>query len=289
MRNLCALLLSLWISVVIAHAEKLRISSFSTILTEVAQQVGGDRVSITGHVKPGVDPHDFEPRPADLKTVSAADLIVLSAKHLEGYVGKLREAAGGRASILEVGNSIPALDVRGRSASAEDPHWWHSIGNIERATRVVRDELSRLRPDDKAAFAANASAYLDQLGKLKSWVKAKVAELPRDKRKLVTNHDSFGYFAKEYGFSVYSIAGISNSDQPGSRKVADIIATIRAERVKAIFSENAENRKVLNQITRETGIRIGGELLTDGLGTKPLDTVDAMFRHNVTTIVEALK
>ena len=229
------------------------------------------------------------PRPADLKTVSKADVIVLSAKHLEGYVGKLREAAGGRASILEVGNSIPALEVRGRAAGAEDPHWWHSIGNIERATRVVRDELIRLRPEEKAAFTANASAYLDQLGKLKGWVKAKIAELPRDKRKLVTNHDSFGYFAKEFGFSVYSIAGISNGDQPGSRKVAEIIATIRSEGVKAIFSENSENRKVLNQITRETGIQIGGELLTDGLGSKPLDTVEAMFKHNVTTIVEALK
>ena len=289
MRHLSTLLISLWLSLAIAHAEKLRISSFSNILTEVAEQVGGESVSVTGHVKPGVDPHDFEPRPADLKTVSKADVIVLSAKHLEGYVGKLREAAGGRASILEVGNSIPALEVRGRAAGAEDPHWWHSIGNIERATRVVRDELIRLRPDQKAAFTANASAYLDQLGKLKGWVKAKIAELPRDKRKLVTNHDSFGYFAKEFGFSVYSIAGISNGDQPGSRKVAEIIATIRSEGVKAIFSENSENRKVLNQITRETGIQIGGELLTDGLGSKPLDTVEAMFKHNVTTIVEALK
>ena len=289
MRRLTTLLLFLWLNVALAHAEKLRISSFSTILTEVAQQVGGEKVSVTGHVKPGVDPHDFQPKPADLKLVSAADVIILSAKHLEGYVGKLREAAGGRASILEVGNSIPGLETRGRAAGAEDPHWWHSIANIERATRVVRDELIRLRPEDKPAFTANASAYLDRLGKLKSWVKAKVAELPRDQRKLVTNHDSFGYFAKEFGFTVYSIAGISNSDQPGSRKVAEIIATIHAERVKAIFSESAENRKVLQQISRETGIQIGGELLTDGLGTKPLDSVEAMFKHNVTTIVEALK
>ena len=289
MRKLSALLLALWCGIAMAGAEKLRISSFSTVLTEIAQQVGGEKVIVTGHVKPGVDPHDFEPKAADLKIVSAADLILLSAKHIEGYVGKLREATGGRAGILEVGNSLPALETRGRSVGTEDPHWWHSIGNIARATRVVRDELIWLRPEEKAAFTSNAAAYLDQLAKLERWVKAKVAELPRDRRKLVTNHDSFGYFAKEFGFTVYPIAGISNSDQPGSRKVAEIIATIRAEGVKAIFSENSENRKVLEQITRETGVQIGGELLTDGLGAGDLSTVEAMFRHNITMIVEALK
>ena len=288
MKKLSALLLALCFGIATARAEKLRISSFSTVLTEIAQQVGGEKVSVTGHVKPGVDPHDFDPNAADLKAVSATELILLSAKHVEGYVVKLREASGDRASVLEVGDKLPALEVRGR-AGAEDPHWWHSIGNIERATRIVRDELSRLRPEEKSAFKAGAAAYLGKIDKLKDWVEAKVAELPRDRRKLVTNHDSFGYFARDFGFTVYPIAGISNSDQPGTRKVAEIIATIRAEGVKAVFSETSENRKVLEQITRETGVRIGENLLADGLGAAPLDTVEAMFRHNVTAIVEALK
>jgi ABC-type Zn uptake system ZnuABC Zn-binding protein ZnuA len=283
MKKLCVLLVVLCCCMTDARAERLRISAFSTILTEIAQQVGGDKVQVTGHIKPGTDPHDFEPRPADLKTAASSDLILLSARQLETYVGKLREATGARAVILEVGNLLPP------GGSAGDPHWWHSISNIMRATRIVRDEMIRLRPDDKADFKANASVYLDNLAALEKWVKGKVAELPRDRRKLVTSHDSFGYFAREFGFTVYPIAGISKSDQPGSKKVAAIIAEIRAQGVKAIFSEASENPKVIRQITQETGVRIGGELLADGPGEGKLGTVEAMFRHNVTTIVEALK
>ena len=260
---------------------RLRVSSFSTILTEVVSEVGGDKVEVTGHLKPGVDPHDFQPTQPDLKSVASSDLILVSARHLEGYVEKLRAAAGGKAVLLEVGNQLPGV--------ANDPHWWHSVGNIARATRVVRDELTRLRPGSRAEFSANAVAYTDRLDALEKWVKAKVAELPRDRRKLVTNHDSFGYFAREFGFSVYPIAGLTQNDQPGSKKVAQIIGTIREQGVKAVFSEDIENPKVIEQITRETGAKLGGKLFSDGLGAKPNDTVDAMFRHNVTTIVEALK
>jgi zinc/manganese transport system substrate-binding protein len=275
---LCFLLL-----LVCARADegRLRVSSFSTILTEIAVQVGADKADVTGHVKPGVDPHDFQPTQSDLKTVASAGLVLVSGRRLEGYVGKLREAAGGKAALLEVGEQIPG--------NPDDPHWWHSVGNVERATRMVRDELIRLRPEARAELSANAEKYLAQLGVLKTWVKVKVAELPTDRRKLVTNHDSFGYFAREFGFAVHPIAGISANDQPGARKVAGIIATIREQGVKAIFSENVENPKVIEQITKETGAKLGGKLLSDGLGAKPDDTIEAMFHHNVTTIVDALK
>ena len=264
-----------------AEEVRLRVSSFSTILTEIVREVGGEKVDVFSHVKAGVDPHEFEPKPADLKQVASADLILVSARHLEGYVGKLRAAAGGKAALLEVGDQLPGM--------SDDPHWWHSVGNIESAVKIVRDELIRLKPDARADFSANADKYLARLAALEKWVKAKVAELPRDRRKLVTNHDSFGYFAREFGFAVHPIAGISANDQPGAKKVAAIIATIREQGVKAIFSEDVENPKVIEQITQETGAKLGGKLLSDGLGAKPLDTIEAMFRHNVTTIVEALK
>ena len=264
-----------------ADEGRLRVSSFSTILTEIAAQVGGGKVEVFAHVKAGVDPHEFEPKPTDLKTVASADLTLVSARHLEGYVGKLREASGGKATLLEVGNQLPG--------PKDDPHWWHSTANLVRAVKIVRDELIRQKPDARADFSANADRYIASLGVLEKWVKAKVAELPRDRRKLVTNHDSFGYFAREFGFTVYPIAGFTQNDQPGSKKVAAIIETIREQGVKAIFSEDSENPKVIQQITRETGAKLGGKLLSDGLGAKPNDTVDAMFRHNVTTIVDALK
>ena len=264
-----------------ADDDVLRVSSFATVLTEIAREVGGDKVKVTGHVKPGVDPHEFSPRPADMETVASSELILVSSRRIEGYVEKLRQAAGGKSVLIEVGAQLPG--------AANDPHWWHSIGNITRATRIVRDELIRQRPAAREFFSANAEAYTGRLGKLEKWVKAKVAELPRDRRKLVTNHDSFGGFAKEFGFEVYPVAGLTKNDQPGGRNVAEIIGVIRAQGVKAIFSEDTENPKVIGHITRETGVKLGGSLLSDGLGAKPNDTVEAMFRHNVTIIVEALK
>lgn len=274
-------------------AEKIKVSTFSTILTEVAQQVGGDRVAVTGHVKPGVDPHDFEPKPSDLKTVSSADVVLLSAKHMEGYVGKLKEATGTKGRVVEVGNEMPSLKLTvqhgDHTHDGEDPHWWHSTRNIKKAAQVVRDELTRLSPSDKAFFAANTAAYLDKLDTLNDWVKSKVAELPRNQRKLVTNHDAFGYFAKEYGFTVMPIAGVSRNDQPGSKKVAELIAKIKEAGVKAVFSEDIANPKVIQEITRETGAKFGGDLLSDGLGTGDKATVEGMFKHNVTKIVDGLK
>jgi len=282
-------------------AEKLRISSFSTILTEIATEVGGDRVVVTAHVKPGVDPHEFQPTPTDLKIVGNADVILLSAKHMESYVGKLKEATGTKGRLIEVGAGFPSLKLKGghdhdhdkpgkhNDEEIEDPHWWHSVANMQRATKIVRDAFIKAAAADKDAFTANAAKYLARLDALQKWTKAKVAELPRDKRKLVTSHDAFQYFAKENGFTIYAIEGISSSDQPSSKKVAEMIATIKAQGVKAVFSESIENPKVLKEITRETGAKVGGELYADGLGEGAVATYEGMYKHNVTAIVEALK
>jgi ABC-type Zn uptake system ZnuABC Zn-binding protein ZnuA len=285
----CALLAAL----PLAAAEPIRVSSFSTILTEVAQQVGGTRVAVTGHVQPGVDPHEFEPKPADMKIVSDAQLILLSAKHMEGYVGKLKEATGAQGRLVEVGDGFSSLrmpDEKDPARTAEDPHWWHSVTNVGKAAKIVRDELIKISPADQALFAENAAKYLARLETLQKWARAKIAELPRDQRKLVTSHDAFQYFARENGFTIYAIEGISSGDQPSSKKVGDIIAAIRTQHVKAIFPESIENPKVLTEITRETGVKIGGQLYADGLGEeKEVSTYEGMYQHNVSAIVEALK
>jgi zinc/manganese transport system substrate-binding protein len=275
-------------------AEKIRVSSFSTVLTEIAEQVGGDRVQVTGHVKPGVDPHEFEPKPADLKVVSEAQLILVSAKHLESYVGKLKEATGARAALVEVGDRFTSLKMKAEEGGkegdvVEDPHWWHSIANMEKAVKVVRDELIKISPPDEKTFTGNAAAYLARLEALQKWVKLEVAKLPRDQRKLVTSHDAFQYFAKENGFTIYAIEGISSEDQPSSKKVAGIISVIKTQGVKAIFPESIENPKVLTEITRETGAKVGGELYADGLGEGAAGTYEGMYKSNVSAIVNALK
>ena len=275
-----------------AHAEDpLRISSFSSVLAEIASRVGGGEVVVTSHVPAGSDPHDFEPKPADLKAVARASLVLLSAKHLEGYVGKLREASGGRVPVLEVGAQLPSLWMRSESSAAkvEDPHWWHSVENVRKATKVVRDKLIELRPTKKSVFEAGAEAYIGELAELQKWAKSKVAEMPRDKRKLVTSHDALQYFAKDYGFSVFPVSGLTAQEQPSSKQVSELLKTLKEQRVKAVFAEDTVNPKVLQQITAETGAKLGGQLWVDGLGTGSAATYDGMVRHNISTIVDALK
>ena len=170
-----------------------------------------------------------------------------------------------------------------------DPHWWNSAANVEQATRIVRDELSKLDPADKSYFGKKAEAYLVQLESLNRWVRRRVAELPRDQRKLVTSHDAFQYFAHEYGFSISAIEGVSTETEPSNRHVAELIDQIRKEGVKAIFTESTLNPKVTTEITRETGAKVGGVLYADGLGTGEESTYEGMVKHNVSTIVDALK
>ena len=270
-------------------AEPIRVASFSTVATEMVKAIGADRVEVGELIKPGVDPHSYEPAPGDLKQVGEARLILASGKHLENYTPRLQESASPGATLLKVGDAVPSLQLKEEAGVIEDPHWWHSVKNMKLATKAVREALIQLSPADRPAFEKNAANYLTQLDSLEKWAAAKIAELPRDRRKLVTSHDAFQYFARDFGFTVYPVKGVSSSDEPSSKNVADLVQTIRKEQVKAVFFESIENPKVLRQITDETGAKMGGELVADGLGVDDAATYSGMFRHNVTVIVEALK
>ena len=274
---------------VFAAGDPIKVVSFSTILTEIANQVGGPRVQVAGLVKPGVDPHEYQPIPSDLKQVGTAQLILASGKHLENYATKLKESAGPGAVFLEVGDAVPSLKLKDDGKMIEDPHWWHSVANIKLATHVIRDALIKISPADQAEFTANADRYIATLDALEKWAKVKVAELPRNRRKLVTSHDAFQYFARDFGFTIYPVEGVSTSDEPSSKNVVDLVQTIKQEQVKAVFFENIANPKVLREITNESGAKVGGELYADGLGEGDTATYEGMFRHNVTVIVDALK
>ena len=271
-------------------AEPVKVVSFSTVLSEIATHVGGDAVAVAGLVKPGVDPHEYEPTPGDLKQLAGARLVLASGKNIEHYLPKLQSSVSDGASIVNVGDQIPSLKMTEENASViEDPHWWHSVANVEKATKVIRDALIRIDPAAKATFETNAATYLATLAALDAWVKQKVAELPRDRRELVTSHDAFQYFAKQYGFTIYAIEGISTEQEASAKQVDDLIAAIKKEGVKAIFLESTLNPKVSTEITRETGAKIGGTLYADGLGVGDGATYEGMVKHNVSTIVEALK
>jgi ABC-type Zn uptake system ZnuABC Zn-binding protein ZnuA len=297
-KKISVLLFFLAVSVFRADAaDKIKIASFSTIDMEIVEQVGDHHVEVAELVKPGVDPHEYEPTPADLRKVNDAQLILTSGKHMENYLNKLQEATGGKADLLKVGDHFSSLKMKltevedsvDDSMTIEDPHWWHSVANVKQATKIILDELIKLDPANKSDFEKNADVYLAKLGDLDAWVKRKVAELPRDKRKLVTSHDAFQYFARDYGFKIEAIEGVNTETEPSNRHVSELIEDIKKQGVKAIFLESTVNPKVTTQITRETGVKIGGTLYADGLGFGDASTYEGMMKHNVSTIVDALK
>jgi zinc/manganese transport system substrate-binding protein len=263
--------------------EPVRVSSFSTVLTELAREVGGEQVRVTGHVRPDTDPHDYEPTPGDLKVVATAELVLVSARNLEGYVGRLERGVVDKRVLLPVGDRLKT------ARAFDDPHWWHSVECVKEATGLVRDALVKLRPEAREGFEQRASGYVQRLVGLQRWARTEVAKIPKDRRVFVTAHDAFGWLARENGFELMALEGFSGGGQPSSKKIAQLIERMREKKVRAIFPESLENPKVLEQIAREAGARLGGVLYADGLGTGAASTYEGMYRYNVKTVVEALK
>jgi zinc/manganese transport system substrate-binding protein len=287
MKTFFALLLAT-LSLGSARAD-LSVASLSTITTDLAKNIGGTHVQIAGIIKAGIDPHEFEPTPDDVKKVADANVVLFTGKGMEGYLSKLEEAAGGSGKFLNVGKVIPSLTMTEGGEKIEDPHWWHSIENMKQATPVVAAAFEKADPANAADYEKNAASYLVSLTELERWIRVQVAQLPHEQRKLVTSHDALQYFARDYGFTIYPVKGVATTEEPSSAHVKEIISVIKTQGVKAVFFESIENPRAVEQIASETGALIGGTLYSDGLGETEATTYDAMMRHNVSTLVEGLK
>ena len=282
-------ILVLWMACLFGTQAELNVASLSTITTDIASNVGGRAVRVIPIIKPGLDPHDYQPSPLDVRQIESADLVLITGKGMEGYLTKLEEAVGNKAKFVDTGGAISSLKLEEEGNVVEDPHWWHSIENVKKATFVVKKHFVDADPANKAVYEKNAAVYLTMLADLKRWAQQEVSKLPREKRKLVTSHEAFQYFARDFGFKIYAIEGVSTDDEPSSKKITELIRTIRNEGVKAVFFESIENPKVVEEVTKETGAKMGGQLYADGLGDKEAATYPDMVRHNITVIVESLK
>ncbi|HTZ20992.1 MAG TPA: zinc ABC transporter substrate-binding protein [Opitutaceae bacterium] len=278
-------------------AAPLRVVTLHSVLTEIVTEVGGAEVTVTCLLRPGDDPHTFNPPPAEVRTLAQADLIVASGFGLEPFLDKLVANSGTQAPLVSVSAAIKDVVPSSGSHHGErnrgeiDPHWWHSLANVRAATLYVRDRLAELRPAATAGFQARAAAYLARLDALDAWAQAEVAQLPPARRQLVTSHDAFGYLARDYGFIVHPLQGVSPEAEPSARDLGALIDLIKREHIRAVFVDNTENPKLLAAMLRESGAQLGGTLYADGLGPvgSPAATYAGMFRHNLRTIVEALK
>jgi zinc/manganese transport system substrate-binding protein len=262
------------------------------VLTEIAARIGGSDATVTGLLQPGVDPHTFEPAPADLQKLVGADLVLASGLGVEAYLDRLAANSGTGASIVDVGDALAGdtLYTEEHGHREPDPHWWNSIAATKRVVRKVAAEFSRLRPGSSGVFSSRADALNASLDALDAWARAQFAGIPPGQRELVTNHDAFAWFARDYGFTVHPISGLSPESEPGARALARLADLIRSRRIPAIFVESSESSGLAKALASETGAGFGGVLYADGLSPAGDGaTYEGMFRHNVLAIAGALR
>ncbi len=264
----------------------------TTQIRSMAEAVAGDLATVQAILKPGADPHVFEPRPSDVEAISKSNLVLKNGAGLDDWVDKIIQNAGGTRPLITVSQGITLR--KGTAAEpAGDPHIWFSVANAMTMTRNIRDSLVMVDPDHAVQYQANAVAYLQRLTTLDSYIQAQIATLPAAGRKLVTNHDAFRYFLDRYGLTFVGsiIPSMTTDSAPSAKDVADLITKIRSEHVKAIFLESSINPQLGKQIGEEAGVRVVDTLYGDTLGDigTPGATYEGMMRYNTDTIVQALK
>lgn len=267
-------------------AERLNVVASFSILGDFVRNVGGDRVSVTTLVGVDSDVHVYTPAPSDAKRIADAKFVVVNGLGLEGWLPRLVQSSGSKATIVTASAGIAPLKL----GSAADPHAWQSVPNAKVYVTDIANALAAADPDDAEFFRAQAKAYLEKLETLDREVREAVAKIPPERRKVISTHDAFGYFAAEYGIRFIAPLGVSTETEPSARDIAAIIGQIKAARIPAVFLENISDDRLIRRIAAETGAKVGGTLISDGLtGEKgPAPTYIDMVRHNIKALTSAL-
>ncbi|MGJ4903361.1 metal ABC transporter substrate-binding protein [Bradyrhizobium sp. HKCCYLRH2060] len=287
MKRLLSVLTLLLSLVAPASAEtRLNVVTSFSILADFVRQVGGDKVSVASLVGPDSDVHVYTPTPHDAKDVGAARLLIVNGLGLEGWLPRLQQASGSKAPII---TATQGIRPRKRGTDA-DPHAWQSVGNAKVYVRNIRDALVAADPADAEVFKANAERYLAELDALDREVRAEIDKIPAERRKVISTHDAFGYFADAYGVAFIAPLGVSTETEPSARDVAEIIRQVKKTGIPAVFLENFNDDRLVGRIAAETGAKIGGTLYSDALSDEkgPVPTYIAMVRHNIRALTSAL-
>jgi zinc/manganese transport system substrate-binding protein len=280
--------------------EKVKVLASFSILGDLVREVGGERVEVSTLVGPNTDMHGFQPTPAHAKAVAGAKLVVINGLGLEGWADRLVKSANYKGARLVATRGVKALTAeteghghnhKHKHSDRYDPHAWQEVANVKIYVANIRDALTGVDPAGKEIYAKNAEAYLQKLNALEAEIKQLFAGLSQKERRAITSHDAFHYFGDAYGIEFLAAQAAGGDTQPSARDVARLIQQIRKEGVKAVFIENISNPKIIEQIAKETGAKIGGTLYSDALSEAngPAPTYLDMMRHNAKTIAAALR
>jgi zinc/manganese transport system substrate-binding protein len=278
----------------------LRVVATHSILADWVRSVSGDGAVVTSLVGPDGDGHTYEPTPEDVRRVRDADVVFCTGAHFEPWLPGIQRAAGGKTLLVDLSSRVDLRDVRGRHGVGAsmvprevDPHYWNDVRNADRAVVAIAEALTSIRPAMSTRFQDRATAYRVRLASLDRWLDDQIGRVPVDRRKLVTAHDSMGYWADRAGFRVVGTAlGALSTEasDPSARDIRRLLESIRAEKVPAIFVENIGGDRLVEQIAREAGVRLARKLHTDALSRPegPVPTYVDLIRHNTQVIVESL-
>jgi len=275
-------------------ADKIKVATSFSVLADMVRQVGGERVEVTSFVGPNGDAHVYEPTPGDTRTLAAAPILVVNGLGLEGWMSRLEESSGFKGTVVTATTGVKTRQMEeeehGSTRKITDPHAWQSLANGRIYVQNIRDGLIAADPAGKDAYEANAKKFMAEIDAVEKLVKDSIAKLPPARRKIITTHDAFGYFGATYGMEFIAPEGVSTDSEASARDVAKIIRQIKAEKVPAVFLENVTDHRLLDQIARETGAKLGGTLYSDALSDAkgPAATYLDMFRHNIRTLAAAL-
>ncbi|EHM7981304.1 MULTISPECIES: metal ABC transporter solute-binding protein, Zn/Mn family [Bacteroidota] len=266
------------------------------MIADIVENIAGDSATVEAIMQPGVDPHLYKASQGDLKKIMDADYIFYNGLHLEGKMGEILEKQTHVKPVIALGDSITVSKVLKVSESTYDPHIWFDVVLWKEAAEVTLRSLMKLNPENTAYYQQNADRYLKELDELDQWVKKEISTIPKNRRVLITAHDAFSYFGKAYGIEVRGLQGISTMSEIGLRDVTDLVNYIIKNDIPAVFVESSVSDKSLKAVVEGVNnkgkkLTIGGNLFSDAMGAKgtPEGTYIGMVKHNVNTIVTALK
>jgi zinc/manganese transport system substrate-binding protein len=265
-----------------------------SILGDIVQNVGGDRIALTTLVGPDGEIHEYEPTPADARALGSAAMLVENGLGVESWIDRLYSASRSSARRVVITEGIDPLRVEdGERRGEVDPHMWHDPVLVRQMVTTVRTALSEVDPANAEVYAANAATYTARLQELDDWIRTQVETVPPQQRKLVTAHDTFGYFARRYGFEIvgFAIPSFAPGAQPSARELGALSQVIRTAGVGAVFPDNVSNARLVERVAQEARVSVAPALYTDSLGgpSSAGSTYLRMMQYNVTTVVSALR
>ena len=281
------------LNISLAHAQAVQVVASFSILGDLTQQIGGDRVKVYTLVGPDADAHVYQPTPADSRQLAGANLVIVNGLGFEGWLDRLVRASGYRGSMLIASNGVAARNEAGQPAKkgdAIDPHAWQDPRIVQRYVANIAAGLISVDPAGRVVYAANAARIDEELVRLDAAIRDGVSRLPAGSRTIVTSHDAFGYFSAAYGLRFLAPSGVATEAEPSAAQVARLIKQIRQDKIPALFMENITDPRLLERIRSETGVRVGGTLYSDALSKTdgPAASYVAMMRYNVSTLLKAL-